>query len=329
MDYNLHSPWKISNFAVAMYKHLNSVQRYEIFSLLANKIKISQIAKTIEVSVSTVSREIKRNSGKRGYHPKLADEMAHERTIWSHGNRAIKSTIKERCLQYLKEEQWSPEQISGYLLLEGIHVSHETIYKWIRADKKAGGTLYKNLRHQGKHRKREVGTCPQIKNRISIHERPKEADGRRFGDWEMDTIVGPENKGAIVTLVERSTNYFMMKRLKQGKNPIELAKDVTALLFPYRHLVKTITTDNGSEFCEHRSISKAIGATVYFADPYSSWQKGCIENTNKLIRQYIPKGTDLNSLQDEQILQIQYKINRRPREKLHFSTPKICFFQNF
>lgn len=326
----MHSPRKISNFALPMYKHLNSLQRYGIFSLLANKISLSQIARTLNISVSTVSREIKRNSGKRGYHPKLAHEMACERRQWRVSrNHAIKRDVRERCLSYLVEEQWSPEQISGYLAREGIRVSHETIYKWIRKDKEEGGSLYKHLRHRGKHRKRSVGICPQIKNRISIHDRPIEADGKRFGDWEMDTIIGKEGRGAIVTLTERSTNYLLMKRLKHGKNPKELAQEVKWMLFPYRHLVKTITTDNGSEFCDHRTISKALGATIYFADPFSSWQKGSIENANKLIRQYIPKSVEFETFTDEQILQIQYKINRRPRKKLHFYDPKTCFFQHF
>lgn len=330
MGCDLHSPRKISNFAVAMYKHLNSAQRYAIFSLLANKISFSKIAKTLSISVSTVSREIKRNSGKRGYHPKLAHEMACERRQWRVSrNRSIPRHVKERCLKYLTEEQWSPEQISGYLAREGIKVSHETIYKWIREDKAQGGTLYKHLRHRGKHRKRCIGKCPQIKDRISIHDRPVEADGKRFGDWEMDTIIGKDGKGAILTLTERSTNYVLIKRLKHGKNPKELAQDVKWLLFPYRHLVRTITTDNGIEFCEHRAISKALGVTVYFADPYSSWQKGCIENANKLIRQYIPKSIDFENFTDEQIAQIQYKINRRPRKKLNFYDPKTCFFHFF
>ena len=203
------------------------------------------------------------------------------------------------------------------------------IYQIIRADKEEGGTLYTHLRHKGKHRKRPVGKCPQIPDRISIHERPVEADGKRVGDFELDTIIGKDGKGAIVTLVDRKTNYMMMKKSRKGKEAEEVAQIVRDLLFPYRHNVKTITTDNGSEFCDHRKISQALGATVYFADPYSSWQKGCIENTNKLIRQYIPKGTDFDTLTDEQILQIQYKINRRPGEKLNFMTPLDCFFKYF
>lgn len=160
-----------------------------------------------------------------------------------------------------------------------------------------------------------------IPDRVSIHERPVEADGTRFGDWEMDTIIGKDGKGAIVTLTERSTNMLIMERLPQGKHPEPLAKAVVRLLFPYRHTIRSITTDNGSEFCCHRIISRGLtpkGAhvrnLVYFADSYASWQKGAIENANKLIRQYIPKGTDFSHLTEAYIRKIQYKINRRPRK---------------
>ena len=312
-----------------MYKHLTSQQRYGIFSLLATNSTLSFIAKTLNVSVSTVSREVKRNSWHKKYRPKEAQELADGRKKRYANNRRIKNDVKKRVLYYLTEEQWSPEQISGFLKNEGIKASHEYIYQLIKADKQAGGTLYTHLRHRGKHRKRPVGKCPQIPDRISIHERPKEADGTRFGDFELDTIIGKDGKGVIVTLVDRKTNYLLMKKSPKGKDAEEVAKIVRDLLFPYRHLVRTITTDNGSEFRNHRKISKALGTTVYFADPYSSWQKGCIENTNKLIRQYIPKGTDFETLTDKQILQIQYKINRRPREKLNFMTPVNCFFDYF
>lgn len=325
----MYSPPKLSNFVLHMYKHLTSQQRYGIFSLLATKSTLSFIAKTLNVSVSTVSREIKRNSWNKKYRPKEAQELADGRKNRLAQNRRIKNEVKKRVLHYLTEEQWSPEQISGFLKNEGIKVSHEYIYQLIRVDKQTGGTLYTHLRHRGKHRKRPIGKCPQIPDRISIHERPKEADGTRFGDFELDTIIGKDGKGAIVTLVDRKTNYLLMKKSPKGKDADEVAKIVRDLLFPYRHLVRTITTDNGSEFRNHRKISKALCATVYFADPYSSWQKGCIENTNKLIRQYIPKGTDFETLTDKQILQIQYKINRRPREKLNFMTPVDCFFDYF
>ena len=173
-----------------------------------------------------------------------------------------------------------------------------------------------------------------IPDRISIHQRPAEADGTRFGDWEMDTIVGKDGKGAIVTLTERSTNIILMEKLPHGKHPEPLAKAVIRMLLPYRHTIRSITTDNGSEFCEHKLISKALAPKgtgnpnlVYFADSYSSWQKGAIENANKLIRQYIPKGTDFSTLTDAFIRKIQHKLNRRPREKLNFDTPKNVFFR--
>ena len=179
-----------------------------------------------------------------------------------------------------------------------------------------------------RHRKRSRPTrVTNISGRVSILCRLAEADGRRFGDWEMDLIVGKGQKSAILTLCERSRNYLIMERLPQGRQPDAVAETVARLLWPYRRNVLTITTDNGVEFCRHRKIAEALKTTVYFADSYASWQKGAIENTNKLIRQYIPKGTDFRELSDDYIHSVQLKINRRPREKLNFSTPKDEFFK--
>lgn len=323
---------KLTTFVLTMYKHLTREQRYVISALYAKGFSLTDIAKDIHVSVSisTVSREIRRNRSKRKYSAVIAQEYADirkERLL--HSNHAIKESIKKRVLDLLTAEQWSPKQISGWLKKDGVNISHETIYKWIRADKKSGGELYKHCRHKLKHQARPVGKWIPIKDRVPISARPIEADGTRFGDWEMDTIVGKDGKGAIVTLVERSTDYFMMKHLPQGKNAYELAQAVRWMLFPYRKHVLTITTDNGTEFAEHKLISKLLKTKIYFADPYASWQKGNIEHTNKLIRQYIPKGSDFDTLNEETIKQIQYKINRRPREKLNFMTPKECFFKQF
>ena len=245
------------------------------------------------------------------------------------GNRGIDRNILKEALHLLKTEDWSPKQISGYLCMKSKHISHETIYKRIRGDE--SGELRSHCRHKLKYRhhvkvvrKTKVRNIP---NRTSIHDRPAEADGSRFGDWEMDLIIGKGQKSAILTLCERSKNYLLMARLPQGKNPEKVADMAIRLLFPYRKNVLTITTDNGSEFACHKKIAKALGTTVYFADSYASWQKGAIENENKLIRQYIPKGTDFRTLSDEFIKEVQYKINRRPREKLNFSTPKKEFFK--
>jgi IS30 family transposase len=173
-------------------------------------------------------------------------------------------------------------------------------------------------------------TARNIPGRVSIHERPKEADGTRFGDWEMDTIVGPGNKGAILTLTERSTNFILAANLPDGKNAESLAKTARRLLLPYMgDGLKTITTDNGSEFADHLFISKKLKVPVFFADPYSSWQKGAIENANKLIRQYIPKNKTLDEVSDKKLAFCIAKINDRPREKLNFDSPKNRFFSFF
>lgn len=314
-----------------MYKQLTSEQRYTISVLLSKGLKKKEIAEAIGVSNSTITRELQRNSSKRGiYKWEIAQKQAEKRSKRTPGNRAISKAIWSSVKHYLVDEQWSPEQISGYLAKDDIKISHETIYAWIREDKRNRGTLYKHLRHRLKHRKKYVGagrSC--IINRKSIHERPAEADGKRFGDLEMDTIVGPNNQQAIVTLVDRNTNMLFMKKLKYGKDAKNLALTVIEMLKPIKKKLKTITTDNGKEFSAHEIISEALGVDVFFTDPYSSWQKGAIENANGLIRQYIPKKVSFNDYDDKDIKDIEEKINRRPRKKLGFETPIERFSKIF
>lgn len=320
-----------------MYYQLTSEQRSQIFVLLQKKTPRKEIALLIGCSQSTLSRELKRNSTEKGnYLWNKAHEKAMERRKRATANRTKDPAIIWEALDLLKEEDWSPEQISADMKKRGKHISPELIYRHIRADE--SGELASHCRHKMKYNRHgrhdRTTKVKNIPDRVSIHQRPDEADGRRFGDWEMDTIVGKDGKGAIVTLTERSTNMLLMERLPEGKRPEPLAKVVIRLLFPYRHTIRTITTDNGSEFCAHRLISKALAPKgtknpnlVFFADSYSSWQKGAIENANKLIRQYIPKGTDFSELSDAFIRRVQYKINRRPRKKLDFDTPKNAFFR--
>lgn len=313
-----------------MYKQLTSEQRYVISALLKKNVSKKEIAEEIGVSLSTVYRELKRNATSRGgYSPRLAHEMAMERRERIVTNSRLRPGLLKRALGLLVSEQWSPGQISGYLSLQGERISHETIYRAIRAD--ASGELAMHTRHGMKYRRHVKAPRPtkatNIPGRISIHERPAEADGSRFGDWEMDLIIGGNGKGAILVLVERRTNFLIMDRLEQGKRPEGVSKAVYRALLPYIRHVHTITTDNGSEFSDHRTIARKLRTTVYFADSYSSWQKGAVENTNKLIRQYIPKGADFDDFTDRDLMDIQKKINRRPREKLNFSTPKNEFFK--
>ncbi len=319
-----------------MSKPLTLEQRYVISTLLKRKVSPKEIAKEIGCHVSTIYREINRNACKDGhYSPTVAQEKAMERRERTVTNSALKPGVLERALDLLRKQQWSPRQISGALALKGVRISHERIYQAIRADKT--GELASHTRHGMKHRKRHATAKAGVKNipnRISIHQRPAEADGKRFGDWEMDLIVDP-HQNAIVTLTERSTNFILMERLQEGKKAVPLAKTVVRMLFAWRQGVKTITTDNGGEFAAHAEITRGLrrkslpDVTVYFADPYASWQKGAIENANGLIRQYIPKGMSFTDLSDEDIRNIQYKLNRRPREKLNFSTPIAEFNKRF
>ena len=312
-----------------MYKQLTSEQRYTISVLLQNRTKQKEIAKAINVSPSTVSREIRRNSGVRGrYNWETAQANAVQTKRRKPGNRSIDKDVMEETRHLLVTEQWSPERISGVLAKDGKYISHETIYRMIRKDKAEGGTLYKHCRHKLKRRTRPVGGRRiSIPNRTSISERPAEVNGKRFGDFEMDTIVVRGNHGAIVTLIERSTSMLFMRKLKKGKNAKELARTVIHLLSPFKEHVKSITTDNGTEFAYHEMIGKSLGVTIYFADPYASWQKGAIENANGLIRQYVPKTETFEHVSHQQITKYSKRINMRPRKKLEFKTPHECFYE--
>lgn len=320
-----------------MSNQLIEAQRYEIYLGLKRKWSKTRIAKEIGVSNATVSRELKRNSNADGEYVWLtAQSKADSRKHGFKGNHRKPDELWWRVEQMIIEEDWSPAQIAGVLCKEGIHICKQTIYNHVHAD--PTGRLAGHMPHELKYTKRTKALRPtkatNIANRTSIHDRPKEADGKRFGDWEMDTIVDSFGH-AILTLTERQTNHILMARLPEGRKARPTAKMVVKLLFPYRNTIKTITTDNGCEFAAHLEITKRLTPKgkdkiiVYFADSYCSWQKGAIENANKLIRKYIPKKANFNDFSDRKILEIQKKLNRRPREKLNFDTPKSRFFANF
>ncbi len=312
-------------------KHITKEQRYEIKAYLKCNMSQKFIANAIGVSESTISRELKRNSSKRGiYQPGNAHEKANERKERFNQKRKFDINAQRVATKYLKEEQLSPKQIVGICKKLNIPmVSHERIYAFIREDKAKGGDLYKHTRHRLKHRKRPVGGKKiVIKNKVSIEDRSSVINNKeRFGDWEIDLIVGKDNKGAIVTIVERTTAFFMMRKLKNGKNAKSLAKEVTDMLLPYKNYVHSITSDNGTEFAEHRKISQKLESQFFFCNPYSSWERGLSEYTNKLVRQYIPKKSNFNQFNNQYINEIQHKINRRPRETLDFNNPKELFYK--
>ena len=311
------------------YNHLTPEQRYTIFVLLQQKKSRKEICETINISESTLCRELKRNGGQRGYHHKQAQVKADDRKRRLQNYRNLTIELRKFIREKITEEQWSPAQIVGHLRKQGKKcVCVETIYAYIRADKAAGGDLWTHCRHKLKHRRRQVSApYTAVQDRTMIDERPPEWDGSTPGDFEMDTIVGKDGKGAIVTLVERNTSFVFAKKLPEGKDAGALAKAVITMLLPYIDRIRSITTDNGSEFAEHLLIAKRLRTRIFFAHPYSSWEKGCIEYHNKLIRQYIPKGTDFGDISDQMLNEIVIKINRRPRQKLDFSTPVAEFFK--
>lgn len=325
---------RLTNFVLLIMNHLTSEQRYEIYLGIKRRWSKSRIAREIGVSSSTVSRELLRNCNSNGEYVWCnAQAKADARKHGLKGNHRKPPELWWRIDQMIIDEDWSPSQIAGVLRKEGIHIVKQTIYNHVHAD--TSGKLASHMPHELKYTRRckafRQTKATNIANRTSIHQRPVEADGKRFGDWEMDTIVDSYGH-AILTLTERSTNFILMEKLPHGRKAMPVAQTVARLLFPYRKSLKTITTDNGCEFAAHLEITRLLSmkgrekVVVYFADSYSSWQKGAIENANKLIRKYIPKKSNFDDFSDKRILEIQKKINRRPREKLNFDSPLKRFF---
>jgi IS30 family transposase len=311
-------------------KQITREQRYQIEAYLKAGKSKDFIASQLAINRSNIFREVKRNSKKRGiYNASYAQMLCDERKERFKRIRSFDQSKESLIKEYIEQEQWSPEQIVGYCKKKGISmVSHERIYQYIRQEKEQGGGLYKHLRHRLKHRKRPVGGKHiSIKNRVSIDDRPQVINNKqRFGDWEIDTIIGKDGKGAIVTIVERTTAFLMMRKLPKGKNAESLADNVIDMLMPYKNQIYSITSDNGTEFAEHTKISKGLEAGFFFAHPYSSWERGLNEYTNKLIRQYILKKSEFENYDDKYIAEIQYKINRRPRKNMEFNSPKELFY---
>lgn len=315
------------------YKQLNYEQRYTIEVMLAKQISKSIISQAIGVNESTLYRELNRNKQKQGvYRASYAQMLADERKKEGHYKQRFTNTMVKIIHKKLTL-QWSPEQIKGHCNLHDIDmVSHERIYQFIWEDKRNGGSLYHHLRNKGKrYRKRYASKNNRggIPNRVSIEQRPKLVElKQRVGDWEMDLIVGKAHKGAILTAVERKTGFLVMSKTDGKKAKSIKNKSINALA-PYKQIVHTITNDNGKEFVEHQKIAKKLACNIYFAHPYSSWERGLNEYTNKLIRQYFPKSIALDQLDEREIYKVATKINNRPRKKLGYQTPMKVFNDNF
>jgi len=309
------------------YNQLAQCQRYQIHALLKSEHNQMEIAQTIGVHKSTISRELKRNRGQRGYRPKQAHQnaIARRKRERRRIHPQIWTWIEERIRQ-----DWSPEQISLWMKkYRKVSVSHEWIYQYIYADKRAGGDLHKHLRCQKKRRKRYGSTDRRgnLVDRVSIEQRPGVVEGRnRLGDWEADTVIGKKSPYALVTLVERKSRFTLVKKINRRTGEATMDA-IIHMLKPYYLKTLTITCDNGKEFAGHKEIAEELGADVYFAHPYASWERGTNENTNGLLRQYFPKGSDFSKITDEKVQLAQKRLNRRPRKCLNIRTPEMVFFK--
>lgn len=312
------------------YHHLTYEQRCQLHALKESGNSIIKITEIMRVHRSSIYRELKRNSVGSEYRYNEAHERAVKRRYAS-SKQKIKMTSE--LLTIIEEKftlQWSPEQISGWLKrywgLRG--VSHETIYQHVWRDKEKGGTLYQELRHNGKkYNKRRSGKAGRgcIPGRIDIGERPSIVDEKsRIGDWEIDTITGKEHKGAIVSMVERHSKLTLLAKVDR-KTAQEVEEALTAKLSRIKNYVLTLTADNGKEFANHKIVSEKLDAHFYFARPYHPWERGLNEHTNGLIRQYLPKTAHLNEVSAEKIQKIQNLLNNRPRKALRFLTPMEAF----
>lgn len=312
--------------------HLTYEQRYAISVMLKAKYRQKQIAEAIDKDKSVVSREIARNCDKRNgnYDADLAERKYEKRRDSKPKKVYFTAEIREMVEDKLAKK-YSPEQIVGVAKKEGVAcVSHERIYQHIWKDKRKKGNLYDHLRTKGKrYRKRGAAKDSRgiIPDRVDISQRPKVVDDReRAGDLEIDTIIGKNHQGAILTVNDRASGLLKMKKL-EGKSAQQLAMATIELLEDMKPFLNTITADNGREFAAHQTISKALEIDFYFARPYHSWERGANENLNGLIRQYIPKQTDFSTITDEYIKFVENELNNRPRKRHDFQTPNQIFNQ--
>lgn len=305
-------------------KHLTQEERYTIERMRKEGYSQARIAECLGRDAGTLSRELRRNSGQRGYRHKQAQRKAEDRRFASRRRGKFTPVIQAKIEAHLKDDL-SPEQVTGVMRRNGEGtVSHERIYQHIYADHRSGGTLYKHLRQCRRKRRRRLGRKDRrgrIQNRVSIEERPPVVEKRFFyGDWEVDLVEGAGHEGFLLTLVERKRGYLLMHPLG-SKKADEVTTAIIVELWRYIGKIRSLTMDNGKEFSGHETVAAILQTKVYFAHPYASWERGTNENTNGLIRQYLPKGMSLKNLDMALCKRIERKLNMRPRKRLGFAAP--------
>ena len=306
--------------------HLTERQRYTISCLYKAGKSQTEIAKIIDKDKSVICRELKRNCDKRNM--KYSHDLAHRKMEARRKEKphyvSITPEIEKNIIKYIKID-YSPEQIVGYCRKNNIEmVSHESIYQFVWKDKRQGGDLYLHLRTEGKkYQKRGSKKAGRgcIPNRVDIDQRPAVVDQKkRFGDIEIDLVIGKNHQGALLTVNDRASSMVWISKLS-GKCASEVSKALIDKLWPIKEHIKTITSDNGKEFAEHEKISAALECEFYFAKPYHSWERGANENMNGLIRQYFPKKSSFENITNEDVARVQKILNSRPRKKFDFASP--------
>ena len=320
------------------YKHLNLEERYVIHHLKLYGLSFREIGRRLKRSVSTISRELKRNTERWQIVYWYEDAQYFAKQRRSQSRRPTKKTTEQLYKYVVQGLQmgWSPQLISGrmrrgYPRYKNMCISTETIYRWVYRDALDGGELYKLLPRHHKKRRRHRGRLKLrgcIKDRVGIENRPKVVDSRsRYGDWESDTLEGAKGKGGLATHVERKSRYLLVSKLKDKRACTYTQRTVSVFRrIPDKYL-KTMTVDNGKEFSKFKHIEDKVGVKVYFADPYAAWQRGTNENTNGLLRRYFPKGFDFSGVSNYLVTKVVKKLNNRPRKCLDYRTPREVLFK--
>jgi IS30 family transposase len=310
--------------------HLTLSQRYEISILNEQKLSKSIIAARIGKNRATIYRELKRNSDRSSgrYKAELAQRKCESRHIDKNKNETFTSSIKAFVVYYLKQD-YSPEQIVGYANRLGEPcVSTERIYQFVWKDKKNGGLLYKHLRTKGKKYKKRGNINNgrvQIVGRVDISQKPKIVEKKeRFGDLEIDLVIGANHKGALLTINDRATRMLKMRCIESKESKV-IEENAVELLEEWVPFIHTITSDNGKEFANHKEIAEELTIEFFFAKPYHSWQRGANENLNGLVRQYFPKKTNFDLIQEEQVKRAEEILNNRPGKRYNYLKPNEVF----
>ena len=304
------------------YSRLCAADRKVIYNMNQAGKRQIDIALAIGCSQSTISKELARNKGQRGYRPKQAHCFAVTRQSSKPSRpKVIVNKIKEEVEARLRRKH-SPEQISGAMKIEGLQVSTESIYQYIIEDTRQGGDLRSHLRINGKRRykrRAKTGRGEKIPNRVDIEERPQSVEARHYyGDWEADLIEGSRGSGFILSLYERKSRLGKLYKLS-SKGAYETACGIVSLL--REHKVRSVTYDNGLEFSKHEFVNDLLNCKSFFCKPYSSWEKGGVENFNGLVRQYYPKGSSFSDVTQEDLIEVEAELNERPRDTLNYKCP--------